>query len=244
MKIESKHGTKKPEYAAAVATMLAATTLVSGCGLQYSGGLTESTPYSSEVELDGDVVCPTDETIALPSREYFEKLNKDYTIDNIIGEIGYYNDEYGHGITQYEWNLENGEKAILYFDGDRKLSLISIVADNSEKIIYDRYEESTPYLVVENFFDSFILPNYENMKQYCTEEFQKAYFHDYDVYGIANINGMSLEHGQLYGDKWRFYATLYYVDSFLGEETTKSIYVVLVKNENGDWLIDEFSPVP
>ena len=54
MKIESKHGSAKPAYAA-VATMLAATTLVSGCGLQYAGGLTETTPYSSEVELDGDV---------------------------------------------------------------------------------------------------------------------------------------------------------------------------------------------
>ena len=58
MKIESKHGSSKPAYAA-VATMLAATTLVSGCGLQYAGGLTETTPYSSEVELDGDKLRAT-----------------------------------------------------------------------------------------------------------------------------------------------------------------------------------------
>lgn len=244
MKIESKHGTKKPEYAAAVATMLAATTLVSGCGLQYSGGMTESTPYSSEVELDGDVVCPTDETIALPSREYFENVNKDYTIDNFVTEIGYYEDQYGNGIFQYEWSIGNDEKAVLYFDASQKLSLITIVSKSQEKVIYDRYDETTPYTAVGNFFSGFMLQDYEYMKTLCTEEFQKAYFHENDVYGIDKITGSVIEHGQLIGDKWRFYVTYTVMDANTSEEIQKSIYVVAVKNENGDWVVDQFSPEP
>ena len=71
MKIESKHGTKKPVYALGVA-LLASTTLLTGCPLFYAGGMDLPTdPYQStpttevqiEGELDGFIDDPTTTTV-------------------------------------------------------------------------------------------------------------------------------------------------------------------------------------
>lgn len=68
MKIEQKHGSVKPVYAAGV-SLLAAATLLGGCdnGLQYSGDMVVSTgdgtttTTTEEVMIDGDVIEFTDD---------------------------------------------------------------------------------------------------------------------------------------------------------------------------------------
>ena len=141
MKIESKHGSAKPAYAA-VATMIAATTLVSGCGLQYAGGLTETTPYSSEVELDGDVTCATEETIALPSRDYFERVSTEYTLSDIIREIGEYDRMNDTDEVRYEWDIGDDKTAVVYFDSEDKVKTVMIISNDTPEILYVRNKVS------------------------------------------------------------------------------------------------------
>ncbi len=134
MKIESKHGSAKPAYAA-VATMLAATTLVSGCGLQYAGGL-------SEVELDGDVTCATEETIALPSRDYFERVSTEYTLSDIIREIGEYDRMNDTDEVRYEWDIGDDKTAVVYFDSEDKVKTVMIISNDTPEILYVRNKVS------------------------------------------------------------------------------------------------------
>ena len=244
MKIESKHGTKKPEYAAAVATMLAATTLVSGCGLQYSGGMTESTPYST-LQLEGEPTEYTPETIAMPSREYFENVDRNYSIDDIVREIGGYDEWDGsQSPVGFIWHLGNDEKALLHSGKGNVLDTIIIVSGKSEEIIYIRQSGPEPMEVIKGFFDAFKTSDFEAMKPYCTESAIICEFNEDNVSGIRKAELLECDKGEYYSkyDTYTFYVTISMVSSKAPENAeaeTKEVRVTLTRNEQMEWKIDD-----
>ena len=242
MKIESKHGTKKPEYAAAVATMLAATTLVSGCGLQYSGGLTESTPYS-DLQLEGEPTEYTPETIARPSLEYFENVDKNYSIDDIVREIGGYDEWDGsHSPVGFIWHLGNDEKAVLHSGKDNILDSIIITSGKTEEIVYIRQNGPEPTEVIKGFFDAFKTSDFEAMKPFCTEEYVSCYFNEDNVHGIRKAEFLECDNGEYYsyGSKYTFNVTISMIASDApenAESRTNTVSVILVRDDEFNWKI-------
>ena len=75
----------------------------------------------------------------LPSREYFENLDKDSSLEEIVDDIGNYGVE-GSGILYFVWQLDDGAKAKVVFDSKGRIVLIYIVSRiHSERIFKRQY---------------------------------------------------------------------------------------------------------
>ena len=73
----------------------------------------------------------------LPSRAYFENLDKDSSLEDIVKDIGNYGVE-GSGILYYVWHLDDGTKAKVVFDSKGRIVLIYIVSRIRSERIYKR----------------------------------------------------------------------------------------------------------
>lgn len=74
------------------------------------------------------------------TREYFENVNRDYKIEDIVNEIGPSDGVRGSGIIYYYWNLEDGVEARIVFSSPENLiERITIsYPDKSFEDIYNR----------------------------------------------------------------------------------------------------------
>ena len=71
------------------------------------------------------------------TREYFENLDKESSLDKIVEELGPYGVR-GSGIIYFVWQLNDGSEAELVFDSNGKIEFIYIVTDGNSERIYDR----------------------------------------------------------------------------------------------------------
>ena len=71
------------------------------------------------------------------TREYFENLDKESTLEAIVDEIGNYGIE-GSGIIYHVWKLDDGAKAKVVFDSKGRIVMIYIVDENNSERIYKR----------------------------------------------------------------------------------------------------------
>jgi len=74
------------------------------------------------------------------TREYFENLDKESSLEKkIVADIGTYGIQ-GSGIIYHVWKLNDGTEARVVFDSKRKITMIYFVsADNSERIYRREY---------------------------------------------------------------------------------------------------------
>lgn len=100
-----------------------------------------------------------------------------------------------------------------------------------------------PTEITKNFFASFEKPDYQNMKQYCTENCKKSYFHNGDVDGMAWAKLTEIGEEKIDKNTCSIYVSVEMEtvkSSALYPETSTSFFVVLVKGDDDSWLIDEF----
>ena len=71
------------------------------------------------------------------SREYFENLDKDYSREDIVKEIGGYGLA-GSGIIYHVWKLDDGSEALVVFDSKGRISRIYIRGEDISDLIYER----------------------------------------------------------------------------------------------------------
>ena len=70
----------------------------------------------------------------ITSREYFENLDKESSLEDIVEEIGPYGIR-GSGIIYHVWKLDDGTEAHVVFNSKGKIEMIYIIdGDNSERI--------------------------------------------------------------------------------------------------------------
>ncbi|MBR4781915.1 MAG: hypothetical protein IK014_11250 [Lachnospiraceae bacterium] len=74
-----------------------------------------------------------------PSREYFENLDKESSLEDIVKEIGNYGLA-GSGIIYHVWKLDDGSEARVTFDSQERIVRIYIHDKENSELIYDRYE--------------------------------------------------------------------------------------------------------
>ena len=79
----------------------------------------------------------TELSSSLPSRSYFENLDRDSSLDEIIEQIGNCGYE-GSGIIYHVWALDDGSKAKLVFNSKGKIEFIYIATEDSSERIFDR----------------------------------------------------------------------------------------------------------
>lgn len=73
----------------------------------------------------------------LPSREYFEDLDKESRLEDIVEDIGQYGVK-GSGIIYFTWHLDDGSEASVVFDSKGRIVLIYIANENYTERIYKR----------------------------------------------------------------------------------------------------------
>ena len=72
-----------------------------------------------------------------PTREYFENLDKDSSLEDIVADIGPYGVK-GSGIIYHVWKLNDGAEAHVVFDSKDRIVMIYIVGDDQSERIYKR----------------------------------------------------------------------------------------------------------
>lgn len=73
----------------------------------------------------------------LPSREYFENLDKGSRLEDIVEDIGQ-GGVTGIGIISHTWDLDDGSEARVVFDSENRISEIYIQNENRSEWIYKR----------------------------------------------------------------------------------------------------------
>ena len=74
---------------------------------------------------------------ALPSREYFENLDKGSRLEDIVEDIGQGGVK-GSGIIYHTWHLDDGSEASVLFDSKGRIQMIYIQNENGSERIYKR----------------------------------------------------------------------------------------------------------
>ena len=104
-----------------------------------------------------------------------------------------------------------------------------------------------PTEITENFFASFEESDYQKMKLYCTEKCKKSFFHNGDVDGMAWAKLTEIGEEKIDKNTCSIYVSVEMETvkrSALYPETSTSFFVVLIKDDNGSWLIDDFPTLP
>ena len=88
------------------------------------------------VETSADTSA-TEETKVLATREYFENLDKESTLDDITEDLGQFGME-GSGIIRFVWRLDDGSKAEVIFNSKNSIERIYISDGENSELIYVR----------------------------------------------------------------------------------------------------------
>ena len=85
------------------------------------------------------VLCASISTAerSLVTREYFENLDKESTLQDIVENAGNYSIE-GSGILYFVWPLNDGSRAEIIFDSKGRIFMINIAGENGSERIYER----------------------------------------------------------------------------------------------------------
>lgn len=124
---------------------------------------------------------------------------------------------------------------------------IEFVSPNTFKT--SKYDNTTPEYTIDQFFYSFGTGDFENMKRYCTQNCINTFFKDDAVFGMkkANLTEMNinpLEYAKS-SNVFNIFVSVNMTPSeksvFDPSETSTSFYVILQRQTDGRYLIDEFA---
>ena len=71
------------------------------------------------------------------TREYFENLDKESSLEQIVEDLGPYGIS-GSGILYHVWHLNDGTRAEVVFDSKGNIVRIYIIGDENSELIYER----------------------------------------------------------------------------------------------------------
>lgn len=74
------------------------------------------------------------------TREYFEKLDRESSLADIVHDIGQCGIE-GSGIIYYVWQLDDGSRAKVVFNSKGRIYMIYITGENGSERIYNRMDQ-------------------------------------------------------------------------------------------------------
>ena len=112
-----------------------------------------NTPEANRLEFTNETVIAKEKTEGLnmvfgnnnaentkvATREYFENLDKESKLEDIVAEVGNYGIK-GSGILYHVWKLDDGTEADLVFDSKGRITMIYIIdGENSERIYKREY---------------------------------------------------------------------------------------------------------
>lgn len=129
------------------------------------------------------------------------------------------------------------------------LSVGKIIVDGNNTVVYNSENLKNPESTITSFFETFADSNFTLMKNYCTEKCISTFFGDGYCFGmtkadIQNMNIDPLEYAKSSNDFNVFVTvnmTPHEQSVFDPSQTSTSFYVILQRQPDGRYLIDEFA---
>ena len=149
-----------------------------------------------------------------------------------------------------EVDTNNRVNNIGYTIFDKSGNIIKMVSNNVTIIKTSQYDNTTPEYTVDQFFYLFSNGDFGNMKRYCTQSCIDGFFGNDYVFGmnratlknITAVNNLSKK-GFTNGEWIALAEVIMTPDDksvFDPNQTETSFYMIL-KQQNGRYLIDEFA---
>ena len=147
--------------------------------------------------------------------------------------------------------MTKGETYFDYVIYDKNGEVIDGNAFKNEPSVVkiSNYENNTPEYTVDQFFYLFSSGDFENMKKYCTKNCEDNFFGDGYCFGmtkasLAEMNIDPLEYAKSSNDFILMVdvnMTPHEGSVFYPEQTETSFYMILMRQPDGRYLIDEFA---
>lgn len=138
---------------------------------------------------------------------------------------------------------------LTYHIYDKSGNDITVSVANASDAEKELMEMTNPTRTAELFFKAFYNQNFEKMKSYCTEHCINAYFGNSSVYGMKSVSlksiGTSADSHEA-SEKFPLEISAYKIEFdnssvFSKNRNSLSFYMLLHKQPNGTYLIDEFA---
>ncbi len=125
----------------------------------------------------------------------------------------------------------------------------NFVADNVRVVVTSPYENNTPQYTVDQFFQYFENGDFDNMKRYCTESCVNSFFGDGYCFGMteAKLTNMEIEPSEYAKSSNDFVMSVsvtmtpYERSVYREGQTETAFYLILQRQSDGRYLIDEFA---
>lgn len=125
------------------------------------------------------------------------------------------------------------------------LSVGKIMVDENNKVVFKSEDLKNPASTINGFFEAFADSNFTLMKNYCTENGRNTFFGDGYCFGMtkAELTDVTI----VDNSRFDFVAfvgvkmTPHEGSVFLPDQTSTGFYLILKKQNDGRYLIDEFA---
>ena len=195
--------------------------------------------YQIEIDQDMKKVLSNPEPVDFRVRIVPPVLkgNITYVQLNVITDI--LNEIYGTKLYKLEYNI---------FDKNR--NIIEITSNQATIIKTSQYDNKTPEYTVDQFFYLFSNGDFGNMKRYCTQNCADNFFGDDYVFGMKKATPLSIgtvdnlaERGFTNGE-WVAQVKVQITpdeNSVFDSSQTETSFYMILKQQDGIYLIDEFA---
>ena len=145
-----------------------------------------------------------------------------------------------------KWNISY---AVYDKNGNQIDDIAGIEFVSPSVVKTSKYDNTTPEYTIDQFFYSFGTGDFENMKRYCTQNCTNTFFKDDAVFGMKKANLTEMDINPLEYAKssngFNVFVSVNMTPSeesvFDPSETSTSFYVILQRQTDGRYLIDEFA---
>lgn len=193
----------------------------------------------------------------------------DYIIDNSRGYIDgpysvphilknsftYISIEYFDYIVYRFLNVRDENKKLYeltYSVYDKNGNIIEITSNQATIIKTSQYDNKTPEYTVDQFFYLFSNGDFGNMKRYCTQNCIDNFFRDNSVFGMKKATLQSIskdaddlrKRGFFIVGEWAALVNVTMTpaeNSVFDPNQTETSFYLILKQQNGKYLIDEFA---
>ena len=199
--------------------------------------------YQIEIDQDMKKVLSNPEPVDFRVRIVPPVLkgNITYVQLNVITDI--LNEIYGTRLYKLSYQIydKNGDKL-------DDVAGIEFVSPNTFKT--SKYDNTTPEYTIDQFFYSFGTGDFENTKRYCTQNCIDGFFGNDYVFGMKNATLKSigtvsnLEERGFTNGEWAALVNVTMMpdeNSVFDPNQTETSFYMILKQQNGRYLIDEFA---
>ncbi|MBS6832830.1 MAG: hypothetical protein KH216_08440, partial [Clostridiales bacterium] len=149
-----------------------------------------------------------------------------------------------------EFDTNNRVNNVGYTIFDKNGNIIEITSNQQTVIKTSQYDNTTPEYTVDQFFYLFSNGDFGNMKRYCTQNCVDNFFGDDYVFGMKKATPLSIgtvdnlaERGFTNGE-WVAQVNVQMTpdeNSVFDSSQTETSFYMILKQQDGRYLIDEFA---